>query len=617
MKLSAIFILLFSFTPCFVFSQISLGGQPASYGHSGLSEIPVYSLPVPDLESIRTEDSEKEKEGLPRRVGMSVPAGIDVTRDGMKDILPDGTRVWRLSVACEGALAVGLYFDDFFLPDGYRMFVYDREQKHLIGAYTLYNNRQNRLFSTELIPGDGVVVEINTGQNATAFAECHISEISYVYRDYYESPADHGNADECEVNINCPEGDNWQYQKHGVARIYVKYNSGFYWCTGALLNNTLQNNEPYFLTANHCAPAATAEELAQWIFYFNFEAPGCENPSVTPASNSMTGAIYLASSSTTTSSDFLLLRLADTVPLSYEPFYNGWSIENIPSPDGVTIHHPAGDIKKISTYTVPLESSWKVYWSETVTNWGVTEGGSSGSPLYDHNGRVIGALTGGQAACEPGGSGSGIGPDQPDFYGKFWYSWDQNGSEPSQQLKYWLDPINSGVTTIPGKNASLTAAFQADETLLLKGNSVGFVNLSSGLPVSWEWSFEGGQPGSFSGSQPPEITYPEVGTFDVGLIVSNGLQEDTLVLKDYIHVVGKVYPNPTSGWVNIFLEQELPNSLKIEVFNLLGQKVHEEEVPEQVQRLLAVDLTFLGCGIYSIRIQIDQRYIFAKVLVNR
>ena len=142
----------------------------------------------------------------------------------------------------------------------------------------------------------------------------------------------------------------------------------------------------------------------------------------------------------------------------------------MPSPVGVTIHHPAGDIKKISTYTTPVESSqwsgtsgthWQVYWSETETNWGVTEGGSSGAPLYDNTGKIIGALTGGQAACEPDGSGSGTGPDQPDYYGKFSYSWDQNGNDPSQQLKYWLDPINAGITSLPGKNASLTAAFQA------------------------------------------------------------------------------------------------------------------------------------------------------------
>ncbi len=623
--ISFIFILLFSSSPLLLLPQVSKGDQPASFSHDNLREIPMVSIPVPDLGSARAEDKENENLGLPARVGIAVKAGVDVIRDGIKEILPDGTQVWRIAIICDSALALGLYFDDYHLTGGCNLFVYDNDRRNVIGAYTLYNNSKNRLFSTELIPGDHVVLEINAGRDVTVLPACNISEISYVYRDFPLFPVNRGTSDECEININCPEGDNWQYQKHGVARIYVKYNSGFYWCTGALLNNTLQNNVPYFLTANHCAPSASPEDLAQWVFYFNFEAPGCENPSLTPPSNSMNGAVLLANANTT-GSDFMLLRLADTVPSNYQPYYNGWSIENVPSPEGVTIHHPAGDIKKISTYTTPVESSpwpgsgspgthWQVYWSETVTNWGVTEGGSSGAPLYDNTGKIIGALTGGWAACEPDGSGSDTGPDQPDYYGKFSYSWDQNGSEPSQQLKYWLDPINSGLTSLPGKNASLTAAFQASETLLLIGNSIEFINLSSGLPVSWEWTFEGGIPGSYQGSQPPEVEYPEAGEFDVSLIVSNGLVFDTLALKNYIRVVGKVFPNPTTGRLSIFLEQELPTSVKVEVFNIIGQKVHEEQIPEQVQRLLTLDLSSLSNGIYSVRIEIEQQYLFARVLL--
>ena len=152
--------------------------------------------------------------------------------------------------------------------------------------------------------------------------------------------------------------------------------------------------------------------------------------------------------------------------------------------------------------------------------------------------------------------------------------------------------------------------------MLLIGNSVEFINFSSGLPVSWEWTFEGGKPASYTGSQPPEIEYSEVGEFDVSLVVSNGLVFDTLVLKDYIHVVGKVFPNPTTGRLSIFLEQELPTSVKVEVFNIIGQKVHEEQVPEQAQRLLTLDLSSLSNGIYSVRIEIKQQYLFARVLFS-
>jgi PKD repeat protein len=619
--------LLFSLSPPLLFSQISQGGKPASFNYTltSLKDIPQVVLSVPDMEAIRINDNEEEKFGSPRRVGIGIKAGIDVIRDGKYEVLPNGIHILRITVSCEDALALGLYFNDFHLTEGCSMYVYDYSHRSVLGAYTLYNNRQNRLFSAELIPGDRLVIEIDSYTNINDLSVCKISEISYVYRDFPEFIRNRGTSDDCEVNINCTEGDNWQYQKHGVAKIYVKQNSGFFWCTGSLLNNTLQNNDPFFLTADHCGPTATEEDLSQWIFYFNFEAPGCENPTENPPSNSMTGAIKLANANTN-GSDFLLLRLADTIPLNYEPFYNGWSIENFASPQGVTIHHPSGDIKKISTYTFPIESSqwfstpgthWQVYWSPTANGWGVTEGGSSGSPLYDNTGRIIGTLTGGMASCEPDANGPGTGPDQPDYYGKFSYSWDQNGSEPSQQLKYWLDPINLGVTTLPGKYSTLTAAFQASETLILIGNTIEFTNLSSGLPVSWEWTFEGGIPGSFSGAQPGKVTYPEGGSYDVRLIVSNGTDYDTLLLKDFIQVVGKVFPNPTSDKVNIFLEEELPSSLKIEIFNIYGQKVHEEEIPGQLYEVISIDLSALSSGVYLIRIEVNQHYLFAKVMVKR
>jgi hypothetical protein len=618
------FIILLIFSPRLLLAQISYGGQPASFNYLQHDTIPGVSLPAPEPEAVRNEDILDENMGFPRRVGISVRAGIDVVGAGKHEVLQNGIQVWRVSVSSKDALALGLYFDDFYLPEGCRMFIYDAAHQKVLGAYTLYNNRKNRLFSTELVSGDRLVVEIDADPGVSDIPVCNISDISYVYRDFSDFLKTRGTADDCEVNINCPEGANWQFQKHGIARIYVRYNNGFFWCSGSLLNNTLQNNEPFFLTADHCGPSVTPEELSQWIFYFNYEAPGCENPTENPASNSLNGAVKLANANTS-GSDFLLLRLADTVPVNYEPYYNGWSAENIPSPQGVTIHHPAGDIRKISTYTVPVQSStwystpgthWEVYWSETADGWGVTEGGSSGSPLFDNTGKIIGALTGGQSSCDPDGGGAGTGPDKPDYYGKFSYSWDQNGNEPAQQLKYWLDPINSGVTTLTGKYSNLTAAFQASVTLLLKGNTVEFSNLSSGLPVSWEWTFEGGIPGTYSGPEPGTVKYPETGQFDVRLIVSNGTEYDTLWLKDYIHVVGKVYPNPTSGIVNIFLEEDLPAYVKIKVFNMIGQIVHEEELPDQSSPLISVNLSSLRAGIYTIRIEVNQRYVFARVIVS-
>ncbi len=144
--------------------------------------------------------------------------------------------------------------------------------------------------------------------------------------------------------------------------------------------------------------------------------------------------------------------LKNNVPENYSPYFNGWSLSNSPGTNGVTIQHPEGDIKKISTYTTTpvtsswnsngLPSHWKVFWSQTANNWGVTEPGSSGCPLFDENGRIIGTLTGGQASCST--------QTLPDYFGKFSYHWQSNGSNDTTQLKPWLDPDNTGVNFLNG-----------------------------------------------------------------------------------------------------------------------------------------------------------------------
>lgn len=615
LALVALFLLSFPIT-----AQISRGGLPVSFAERMAVESALIRLPAPDLSGIRQQDEEEEKQALPRRVAVGIAVQQDLDDAGGWSRSADDIWVKKIRIESNGALALGLYFEDFFLEEGIRMFLYDDERTAVFGAYTFYNNQSGGLFATSLIPGDHINIEFNSDQAPTGDLPV-IAEVSYVYRDFASSREVLGVSDHCEVNVNCPEGAAWKKQKQGVARIYVKRNSSYFWCTGSLVNNARMDRTPYLLTADHCAPDVSAEDLSQWVFYFNFEAPGCENPAATPSYNSLTGAIRLANASTS-GSDFLLVQLNDEVPELFDPFYNGWSAENLSSPAGVTIHHPNGDIKKISTYTeYPVSSNWsglpgthwQVVWSQTETNWGVTEGGSSGAPLFDNSGRIIGTLTGGLAACDPNGSGSGTGPDKPDYFGKFSYSWDQNGSLPAQQLKPWLDPDNTGIVTLPGMSASLTALFESDEQMILVGDEVTFTNLSSGLPISWDWTFEGGNPASYSGFQPPAVKYTQAGQFDVILVVSDGFTEDTLKLTDYIHAVGTVFPNPARTIVNIFLDADLPADIRAELFSVNGLKVYDADYPDHGSRLLTIDISLLPAGIYIARLQIKGRYVFAKV----
>jgi lysyl endopeptidase len=528
-------------------AQPSQGGLPYSFKQPGLfSNVNTLSLAPPDMGLVSMEDELDEINGVLRKVARSVFADAGPDNSGQWKELPNGDRIWHLQIHIPGALALGMYYSSFWLPAGAKLFVYNEDKSQLIGAFTEENNHESGLFSTQLTEGDLVNIELFEPSRVKGFSSFRITEIAYVYRDfvYRKGQKDFGDSDNCEVNINCPEGASWQDEKKGVARVFLKVGTSYGWCSGSLVNNCRQDCTPYFLTADHCGQGASTADLNQWMFYFNYEAPGCSNPSTQPASNTITGCAHRASGGNggNSGSDFYLVEF-NTAP-GFNPYYNGWNRNNTASSSGVSIHHPSGDIQKISTYTSALISStwggtpnthWRVVWASTTNGHGVTEGGSSGSPIFDNSGYIVGDLTGGASYCAT--------PTAPDLYGKFSYSWDQNGTNNNQQLKPWLDPDNTGVTTLAGSYCSgtgptLNANFTANVTVIPVGGTVDFTDLSTGGPTSWNWTFNGGTPAASTIQHPAGIQYNTAGTYTVELTVSDGTSSDTETKLNYIYVGG-------------------------------------------------------------------------------
>jgi len=459
-----------------IFAQVSEGGLPPSF---------YYDLKTPDIDkkvvypenlsAVFQEDAAYEKMGVVYRYGVAVPVNADMENSGTWTTLPDGRRIWRLVISSPDAKAIGLNFNKFWLPEGSKLFVYNESRDYVVGAYTHSNNTADMIFAIQLVKGETIVLEYVAPEynvagylnkrNATEKERnklltkpvISISHICYAYRNVGFLTGDEKDSS-CEVNINCsPEGTNWQNQKKGVARISV-YESGSYgWCSGSLVNNAAGDCTPYFLTADHCGGTATAAEFNQWVFYFNYEATTCSG-TTGPTTQTVSGATLKARGPFSGGSDFLLLQLNTAVPANYNAYYNGWNNGTAASTGGVCIHHPAGIIKKISTYTSTLTTStysgcasnshWVVYWAATTNGHGVTEGGSSGSPLFDNNKHIVGTLTGGTSYCAT--------PDDPDMYGKFCQHWISNGTANNRQLKPWLDPSNTH-TTLDGTSTCGTA----------------------------------------------------------------------------------------------------------------------------------------------------------------
>lgn len=470
---------------CVATAQISNGGVP--YGlRAGLSmaEVPTLRSAPFDAAQVAVEDAQRAAQGLVPAYSRVLPLGADLLHNGLWTRLPNGDRLWRLRIASDGALATELFFTGFELPDNASLFVYSEDGRFVLGGFSAFNNRDDRTFTTSLIPGEASVLEYYEPAAVEGMGSITVASVGHAYRDVAEVAA----SGACEVDVNCSEGANWHPQRDAVVRMSIVSGGASYWCSGTLVNNVAQNCKVYILSADHCAEGTATSEYNYWKFYFNYERTGCGSGTVF-STHSITGCVKRGASNDNggdSGSDFLLLEASNTsIPSTYHPYWAGWDATGTGSTGGVCIHHPGGDYKKISTYTGttvnsnwqgPMGTHWAVGWATTTNGRGVTEPGSSGSPLFNSAKRVIGTLTGGSSCCTANGCGPGTSPNGTDYYGKVSYHWQSNPGPASMRLKNFLDPQATGTLVLDGSYdpCGMTAGIATDQpalpTLALRPN---------------------------------------------------------------------------------------------------------------------------------------------------
>lgn len=390
--------------------------------------------------------------------------------------------IWKLEVGVPLSKGFYISMEDFYLPKGAQLFAYNKNNFENAIVFSHEDNPNGGPYSIEDLTGDNVILEYVAGKNITEKPKIHLLDVGYKYSDETDNVSGFGKAGACMININCTQGVEWQAQKKGVVRLRMRKtqdaeNEGSA-CTGTLINNTNNDRTPYILTAYHCLENVDISNSDNFSVFFNYESVTCENTKIRPSYKFHRGAVVKVANPISGGSDGVLLQLTGTIPEDWDVYFNGWDrsdANNITS--GAIIHHPQGDVKKITLYdkapasgqwnnTSPLNSFWIVSYSE-----GSTEKGSSGSPVFNQNGLVIGSLTGGNSSCSL--------PTASDFYGKFSYHWDKSNDESLHMSKY-LDPINSGQTVLAGlhNNGNL------DEELLLNKSNVNLLpNLSTKINI--------------------------------------------------------------------------------------------------------------------------------------
>ncbi|MDR0427446.1 MAG: T9SS type A sorting domain-containing protein [Dysgonamonadaceae bacterium] len=463
-RIKIILSLLLFFFPSGLSAQVSYGGKPLfstdimypdNFKFKSSSRLFI-DMPSFDLDSIKRNHQSFQRGYF---FAHKFHTHIERSVDGIETILDDGTKVWRVGIKSDGAYSINLLFTEFEIPHGGKLFIYNINQSHIIGAFDYRNNSPEKILPVRPVAGDAIIVEYSEPADAEFEGKLVIGEVNHDYNDILRGSPNVDKSDyNCMPDALCSEADNSTIQSTVLLII-----NGNMTCTGTLVNNTNNDETPYILTAVHCLNETMAisrdmdfyiGRAGTIIAFFNYDRPVC--------GTKMKGTEEMSAAMTyprviLEKNDIALLELQEKPPHYYNAYYAGWNIDsNGNNQPYSNLHHPDASVKKfgkankvITLSSIPGTTGSYFdklsHWKISSWNIGSTYAGSSGSPLFDRNNLIVGGLTGGSSVCNGENPGSGS-----DYFFALFKGWETDNVD--NQLKTYLDPINTGVKQWSGLN---------------------------------------------------------------------------------------------------------------------------------------------------------------------
>ena len=504
----------------------------AAFEMPTIKEVEKVDVAKLDMANIANEDLIRAARVEAPRYAIPNPVNISPTTSGTWENVIDQAgalrSVWRLRVGCDNAVSMNLGFTEYHLPRGAALYIYTPDMAHVIRPFTEADNADHGQLWTPPLPGNEIVIELTVERDLEREVQLTLGSINAGYLNFSEIANVLDKSGSCNVDVICSQGDAWRDEISSVAAIST---GGSLFCTGFMVNNVRQDLAPYFMTAFHCG--ITTSNAASLVAFWNYENTTCRTPGSSASSATgdgvltkfTTGSTFKAANSP---SDFTLVRLSSSPNAAWYVNFAGWNANSVESTSQVGIHHPNVQEKRIS---FDNNASTTTSYSGTtspgdgthlrVGQWevGTTEGGSSGSPIFNQLHQVVGQLHGGSASCTSVTS---------DYYGRFSVSW-LGGGTAATQLKTWLDPDNTGalsVNTLSTKGLTVTPSTAVTHSGLVGGPF-------SSLPYTY----------TLSNSTAVAVNYRVALTNNIGLLINGG----TSNLTGSVPAAGSVIVTVTAG----------------------------------------------------------------------
>lgn len=384
----------------------------------------------PDVAALVAEDEVRPE---PLRIGVLLEADVRTTDHGRWHRLEDGDWLWTMSIVAPGAKAVRIGLSAWKPPRGATLLLYNPSLPEQVVSASLTAaaraGRRGTDYLSHTIPGDVVHLEYRVPSESASQPgeeELRITDVAYIYRE--TSNREPGAITELGCHLDAACYPAWNSEMYSVGRMTYSEGSNLVRCSGAMLGRVPGDFTPVFMTAEHCdvGPGNIDSVEIMWKYHRNGCPGSLPDPYTLPKSDAQ---ISLTSDATT---DFRLLGLAfeepgDTLFAGWDSAY--WAHDS----PGTAIHHPKGTYKRISFGTKEADDvspsgkhTWKIRYDQGD---GLSEQGSSGSPIFDSSHRMRGvdsyAYESLPASCDR---------YNEEYYGRFDEAW--------SKLAPFLDPTD-------------------------------------------------------------------------------------------------------------------------------------------------------------------------------